>query len=241
MSNPLVLDYLLTHSLADLFAEHGVRASISTANPYKASFNYDQIAARNDDPLAAQCRGLVLTTADATPFPTSGPCGELFVLARPMDRFFNLGHGPGGSAVVSDDELSHPDARVYEKLDGTLCIVYYDPFLPVGRDDRGSPAEYGDWCVATRSVADADRVIDGFGDHTFRSLFEEALVDAGTTWRELTESLDIRTTYCFELTSPRAGSGVVAYDQNKVWLLASTMRDESSPSRYRPPSSRSPR
>jgi len=226
MSNPLVLDYLRTHSLADLFADHGVRASVSAANPYKASFNYDQIASRNEDPLAAQCRGLVLTTANATPFPTEGPCGELFVLARPMDRFFNLGHGPGGSADVTDADLEHPDARVYEKLDGTLCILYYDPFLPVGDVDVNG--EYGDWCVATRSVADADRVIDGFGDHTFRSLFEEALIDAGTTWLELTEQLDTRVTYCFELTSPRAGSGVVAYDQNAVWLLAARARDDGA-------------
>ena len=222
MSNPLVLDYLLTHSLADLFADHGVRASISAANPYKASFNYDQIAARNDDEFAAQCRGLVLTTADATPFPTSGPCGELFVLARPMDRFFNLGHGPGGSAVVSDDELSHPDARVYEKLAGTLCIVYFDPFIPNQGElgDPSNPASYGDWCVATRSVADADRVIDGFGDRTFRSLFERALRDAGSSWTEITNQLSRHFTYCFELTSPRAGSGVVSYEDDKAWLLA---------------------
>jgi len=243
MANPLVLDYLRTHSLVDLFAEHGVRASVSPAHPYKASFNYDQIAARNDDPLAAQCRGLVLTTADATPFPTTTPPGEVFVLARPMDRFFNLGHGPDGSADVVDADLSHPDARVYEKLDGTLCILYYDPFLLVRPAAKmgclESQAVYGDWCVATRSVPDADRVIDGFGDHTFRSLFEQAIdnnaarsmiagqVPEGVprTFGEFTRPLDQRLTYCFELTSPRAGSGVVSYDEDEIWLLAVRERD----------------
>lgn len=227
MASPLVLTYLRDHSVADLFADHGVRVSVASTNPYKASLNYDQIAARNDDDLAAQCRGLVLATIDGSPFPTDGPCGELQVLARPMDRFFNLGHGPGGSSTIEDDDLIHPDARVYEKLDGTLCIVYNDPHVPNQGElgDPGNPASYGAWCVATRSVPDADRVIDGFGDHTFRSLFGQALVAAGITWAELTSRLDPRLTYCFELTSPRAGSGVVSYDADHVWLLAVRDRD----------------
>lgn len=225
MTSPLVLTYLRDHSLAELFAEHGVRVSLASGpSSYKASFNYDQIAARNDDPIAAQCRGLVLATIDGTPFPQSGPCGDLIVLARPMDRFFNLGHGPGGSADVRDEDLAHPDARVYEKLDGTLCIVYFDMFRQVSPGNTLGCVQiapvYGGWCVATRSVPDADRVIDGFGDHTFRSLFEQALEDNGRTFAELTSQLSPRYTYCFELTSPRAGSGVVSQDRNHTWLLA---------------------
>ena len=177
MTSPRVLTYLRDHSVAELFAEHGVRVSVATANPYKASLNYDQLTARNNDPLASQCRGLVLATIDGTPFPTDGPCGDLMVLARPMDRFFNLGHGPDGSADIIDEDLAHPDARVYEKLDGMLCIMYYDPHAPNQGElgDPSNPASYGAWCVATRSVPDADRVVDGFGDHTFRSLFEHAI------------------------------------------------------------------
>lgn len=235
MTSPRVLAYLRDHSVAELFAEHGVRVSVATANPYKASLNYDQLTARNNDPLASQCRGLVLATIDGTPFPTDGPCGDLMVLARPMDRFFNLGHGPDGSADIIDEDLAHSDARVYEKLDGTLCIVYYDPHAPNQGElgDPSNPASYGAWCVATRSVPDADRVVDGFGDHTFRSLFEHAIRNRvhrsmfggliegdGLSFAEFTSALDRNFTYCFELTSPRAGSGVVSYEDDKAWLLA---------------------
>ena len=202
---PLVLDFLATRSAADLMAEHGVRLALGT-RPLKASLNYDQIAARDDDPLACQCRGLVVGRPDGSPIPSDGPVGPLAVFARPMDRFFNLGQG-AAHAVTSDD-LAHPGARVMEKVDGTLCIVYHDPAAGV-------------WCVATRSVPDADRSVDGFGDHTFASLFKTALRDhLGLTWGHFTARLDPAWTYCFELTSPRAGSGVVRYDEHRVHLLA---------------------
>jgi hypothetical protein len=207
MSLPLVVEYLRTHSIADLFTEHGVRLSPSPARPYKASLNYDQIAARNDDALAAECRGLVLSTADGTPITSAGIVGDLVVLARPMDRFFNLGQGC--AHVVDDALLAHPGTRVFEKLDGTLCIVYFDTIA-------------GEWCVATRSVPDADRTVDGFADHTFRSLFEVAVNDGlGMSWAHFTSLLGRPYTYCFELTSPRAGSGVVNYgDEHRLHLLA---------------------
>lgn len=205
-----VLEYLITHSIADLMAEHGVRLSPGT-RPYKASLNYDQIAARDADPLAQQCRGLVLGTLDGSPIPTEGPVGRLRVLARPMDRFFNLGQG--AAHPVADGALLHPEARIWEKVDGTLCIVYFDPIAD-------------EWSVATRSVPDADRPVDGFGDHTFRSLFELAVREhLGVTWGEFTSWLRPETTYCFELASPRSGSGVVRYDAHQVHLLALRMRD----------------
>lgn len=212
MSRPLVLDYLLTRSLDDLMADHGVRLSPGTATPYKASANYDQIAARDTDPLACECRGLVLGKTDGSPIPLQGPVGHLEVFARPMDRFFNLGQG--AAAPFDDGDLLHAEARVMEKVDGTLCIVYRDPVAD-------------GWCVATRSVPDADRPVDGFGDYTFRSLFELASrLHLRLPWGHFTAALDRRLTYCFELTSPRAGSGVVQYDDHRLHLLA--VRDTGS-------------
>ena len=197
MNAPLVIEYLRTHSAAELFAEHGVRVSPSKTRTYKASLNYDQIQARNDDPLACECRGLVVATRDGSPVPMDGPCGDLVVLARPMDRFFN--HGQGAAHVVTDEELR--DAVVYEKLDGTLCIVYYDPLYTSSVNPR-----LNGWCVATRSVPDADEPVDGFRDATFRSLFESAVVATyDDTWVDFCAKLNPAMTYCFELCSPRAG------------------------------------
>ena len=59
----LVQEYLMTKTLGQLAAEHGVYASFSKSG-HKASFNYDQIEAKENDPLANQCRGLILATHD---------------------------------------------------------------------------------------------------------------------------------------------------------------------------------
>lgn len=208
---PLVVEYLRTHSVADLMTDHGVRLSRATARPYKASLNYDQIAAKDSDPLAQECRGLVLATVDGSPIPLEGVVGDLVVLARPMDRFFNLGQR--AAHEVTDDALQDPEARIWEKVDGTLCIVYFDTYAD-------------EWCVATRAVPDADRLIDGFGDHTFRSLFEEALAQRRWDFKGVMSLFGTDSTYCFELTSPRAGSGVVKYEREDIHLLA--VRDKNT-------------
>lgn len=206
MSAPLVLEYLRDHSIADLYAAHGVKVAPARGAPYKASLNYDQLAARDDDPLACECRGLILATYDGSPIPTEGPVGELSVLARPMDRFFNFGQG--AAHPVDDDALLHHETRVMEKVDGTLCIVYYDHLADL-------------WCVATRSVPEADLPVDGFGDHTFRSLFQlAAQTHLGVDFDQLCLYFDPERTYCFELCSPRSGSGVVHNVDERLHLLA---------------------
>ena len=58
----LVQDFLRTGSLASLHTVHGVKCRIAG---HKASFNYDQINARDSDELAQQCRGLILANGEA--------------------------------------------------------------------------------------------------------------------------------------------------------------------------------
>ncbi len=200
-NEPLVVEYLRTHSAADLLAAHGVKLSSGTRG-YKASLNYDQLQAKDSDPLACECRGLILATPDGRPLPTDGVVGETIVMARPMDRFFN--HGAGAAPAV---DIEHPESRVFEKLDGTLCIVYWDQHAR-------------EWCVATRAVCDADRTIDGFGEHTFRTLFEHALREhVGLSFDAFTEKLFSLWTYCFELTTPQ-NRIVVDNRESKVHCLA---------------------
>ena len=208
----LVQEYLETHSFGDLAREHGVYASFSKSG-HKFSLNYDQIEAKESNPLAQECRGLILSAVDGKPYswnPT--PDGKLSrddivpgqtrILAYPMKRFFN--HGQGSAA---DIDWSDPKLAVLEKLDGTLCIVYYDPFT-------------ASWCVATRSVPEADLLMDN-GIYTFRTLFEKAVVettgyDFNTVFSRL---LKHECTYCFELTTPY-NRIVVEYPKCGVTLLA---------------------
>src|SRR6478609_5767270 len=111
MSRLLVQQFLREGgSPEQLLASHGVRAKAYNG---KVSFVYDQLAARNDDPLACQCRGLVLRE------------GSWEILARPFDRFFNHGQAEAAS-------IDWATARFEEKLDGTLLIVYWDPLAGAG-------------------------------------------------------------------------------------------------------------
>lgn len=206
----LVQEYLETHSFADLAKDHGVYASFSKSG-HKWSLNYDQIEAKEADPLAQECRGLILACEDGRvlrpevnglqlPADNVIP-GKTKILAYPMKRFFN--HGQGSAADIN---WSDPYLAVMEKLDGTLCIVYYDSFI-----DK--------WCVATRAVPEADLIMDN-GIFTFRTLFEKAFKETtNISFDDFSKKLDKDFTYCFELTTPY-NRIVVYYPQCKITLLA---------------------
>lgn len=207
----LVQKYLENNSFGNLARDHGVYASFSKSG-HKFSLNYDQIEAKESDPLAQECRGLVLSLEDGSPiFGQVGPDGKINrdgiepgktkILAYPMRRFFNAGQGACANVNWNDPNLS-----IMEKLDGTLIILYYDPFTHA-------------WCAATRSVPEADLLMDN-GIYTFRTLFEKALKETcGLSFNDYTDKLDRYITYCFELTTP-LNRIVVKYEDYKVTLLA---------------------
>jgi hypothetical protein len=208
----LVQEYLKTKTFGELAREHGVYASFSKAG-HKWSMNYDQIEARESDPLSQQCRGLILATNTGASLTAQAKevngrlnydhiCpGETMIIANPMTRFFN--HGQGSAAEINWHD---PSLRVMEKLDGTLAIVYYDVFI-------------NQWCVATRSVPEADIPLDN-GLFTFRTLFEKSVTDSlNMSFSDLTKKLNPWMTYCFELTTPY-NRIVVQYESCSVTLLA---------------------
>lgn len=68
---------------------------------------YDQINSPMGDPLAQQCRGIILDEAD-----------DWKIVSYPYHKFFN--HGEGHAAEIDWDT-----ARVYEKLDGSIMTLYH--------------------------------------------------------------------------------------------------------------------
>src|SRR6185312_1760736 len=96
----LVQEYLKNHSLKQLQEDHGVYASFAKSGQ-QASFNYDQIEAKESDPLSQECRGLVLSAIDGQSFLPQAieingklnydhiVMGETKILALGMKRFFN--------------------------------------------------------------------------------------------------------------------------------------------------------
>lgn len=214
----LIQKYLENNTFEQLATDHGVYASFSKSG-HKFSINYDQIEARNDDPLSQECRGLILCAENGKSFLSDAIeindrlsynhiCpGKTKILAYPMRRFFNHGQGSAANIDWNDKGIS-----VLEKMDGTLCILYFDSII-------------SKWCVATRSVPEADLFMDN-GIFTFRTLFEKALQETcGMTFDTYVQNLDVNITYCFELTTPY-NRIIVKYYSNRVTLLAA--RDISS-------------
>ena len=223
---PLVIEYLRTHTFQQLEDEHGVCARPSASGD-KFSLNYDQILAKSGDQVAEQCRGMVIRV-DRFDFSQCGPnwqkeipwkdavVGDTTVLAWPMCRFYNFGD-PAVAAV----NWSDPGLRVYEKVDGTCIICYWDPL-------------HGKWHAATRSVPEADLPIRGddleIGSMTFAQLFLKALVanreeasgkpvDWAVDGPDKVVHLSKECTYVFELVS-RHNQVVIDYPEPRVYLLA---------------------
>lgn len=204
----LVQQFLLNNSLANLEIQHGVYASVSK-NKRKISLNYDMIEAKDSDFLSQDCRGIILSKIDDSEFETlpgsklnkEAIVGNTKVVAFGFKRFFNYGQGASANIDWNDPNLS-----ILEKLDGTLCQLYYDNFQK-------------QWHVATRSVPEADLLMDN-NIYTFRTLFEKALLEtAGLSFEEYTSNLNKDITYCFELTSPY-NRIVVNYKDCRITLLA---------------------
>ena len=203
-------EFLECHSFGDLAKQHGVYASFNKTGQL-FSLNYDMIESKEDDLLAQECRGLVLALEDGSTVLATGCTqfatregtipGKTRILCYGLKRFFNLGQGSAANIDWNDSGLN-----VLEKLDGTLCQVWYNPFDNI-------------WNVATRSVPEADLLMDN-GIFTFRTLFEKALFDTtGLSFEEYTSKLDKEITYCFELTTPY-NRIVVYYPDNRITLLA---------------------
>lgn len=221
---PLALQFLTTHSFQDLEDVHGICSRVN-ATFDKVSLNYDQILSKSGDPVVAQCRGLVIRPRDISflklPDWKSRIVGAADVIARPMDRFYNRGDTNAAPVNWSDKNL-----RVYEKLDGTMIVLYWD-----GLHNR--------WHAGTRSVSEADLPIQKenlqIGDMTFSGLFWHSLWDtlcelgyvdphapaegAYDAVKDFLNELNKENTYVFELTGPH-NRVVVKYDKKRVYLLA---------------------
>jgi hypothetical protein len=213
---PLVKSYLKNRSFQDLENDHGVCARPSACGT-KFSLNYDSLIAKNGDPLSEQCRGMIIRPRSKQ---VDGDwknvqVGDVDVVAWPMCRFYNH-----GDPAAANPDWSDPGLRVYEKVDGTCIILYWD-------------SQQNRWHAATRSVPEADLPINAnsleIGNMTFSELFLNALIE---TRKEISGCIDWHVdgpdkivhlnkelTYVFELVS-RHNQIVVDYPDPRVYLLA---------------------
>lgn len=190
---------LLGKTPRQIHEEHGIDFGFYGS---KVSLNYNQIESKSSDALASECRGIVICNKDAKPLEFDSPITDPIILARPFPRFFNLGDPNAYSQNIHMDDLA------YVKYDGTLIIVYYDDVVRK------------EWCVATRSVPEANqRINHDFYNGSFRDLFEQILRTKGIPFDELTQRLSVKHTYAFELVS-EYNKQVCEYPKPDIFLLA---------------------
>lgn len=133
-----------------------------------------------------------------------------------MKRFFNYGQEMAAPVKVSSK------IKFYEKLDGTLCILYWDSELQKA-------------CVGTRSMPDADIPINGFVNQTFSNLFWKTYNNTCARSGKITSFWNLpelrRYTYCFEFCIPE-NQVVVRYNDYTVYLIF--VRDNVDGKEYDP-------
>ena len=159
-------DFLLNGgSLAELYSRFHIGVRRHGAYDNLVQLKYSQIESPMAEEVVQCCRGIILDEDN-----------DWAVVAWPFNKFFN--HGEALAAVIDWNT-----ARVQEKLDGSLLLMY--------RYDNG-------WHVATTGVPDASGAV-GCSGMTFAQLFWEA-------WEKqqfrYPIGLDDCFTFMFELTSP---------------------------------------
>lgn len=142
------------------------------------------------DELYDDLRGLILSWDSKT------------VYSRPFSRFYNF----------NETDISHfTDFVTYQKLDGTLSIVWYHPLKQ-------------QWFFSTRKSAYATS-INNFTEKPFRELMLTCMgLDPYTTDNKFTEicnqaGFDPHVTYMFESISPE-NTVVTPYEKYESYLIA---------------------
>ena len=202
MKTLLVQNYLRSgKTLEDLVVEHGVYNKITNG---KIALSYDQLEAKNTDPIACECRGLVLEE------------NTYNIVACPMFRFFNDGQV---DLIPKDFDLK--TAKFLEKMDGTLAIVYFykDKWF-IGTRSR---------CEADVNIDSLDITFSGLFDMAVREMWTKnqvAFINSHSLNQNIQTFMNsfykkdiLNYTFCFEITSPY-NRIVCKYDNIELTLLA---------------------
>jgi len=173
-----VQEYLKKHGIEKLKEEYSIGV---TDYDDRVVLNYNQIDSPRFEAICEECRALILKKNR-----------KWDVLGRSFDRFYNLGEGEGWK------DFPIAQARIDEKLDGSLITVYHD-------DEK--------WCVATRKMAFAEGKT--YIGCTFAELFDKAVTPK--FWNFL-EHTGTQMCFTFELTSP-VNRVVTPYEDTSATLI----------------------
>ena len=166
-------------TVSDIESKYFIKTRRHGKYPNLVLFKYDQISSPMGDPLVQEARGIILDEAN-----------NWAVVARPFDKFFNAEEGYAA-------EIDWSTARFFEKLDGSICTVYYYG---------------GEWHVATSGTPDAASQVNDYG-FSFAELFWKVFYANGYKVPE-----DKNVCLMFELMTPY-NRVVVRHDFNRLVLI----------------------
>ena len=132
-------------TLDGLATELGIKAKRHQTHSNLVLLKYNQIESPMSSPIVQECRGIILDEAD-----------DWNVVARAFDKFFNYGEGHAA-------EINWQTARVQEKVDGSLCLVFFYK---------------REWHVATTGTPDASGDVNASGK-SFADYFWDTLNECG--------------------------------------------------------------
>ncbi len=176
-----VIEYIKNNGLESLNTDFGI--DIKEYDDLIV-LNYNQINSPKTHPVVMECRALILDK-------------QYNVVSRSFDRFFNLGE--------VNTKLDLDNSVVYEKADGSLINIYFNPY-----DYR--------WEISTRKSAYAEV------PHTTGGTFREKVLEAlGLTEEEFQFCCNIilgeGITYIFEFIG-YINRHVTQYSKNELVFLA---------------------
>lgn len=168
-------------TLDSLAAKYAIKVKPHPRFPNLVQLKYNQIDSPMGNELVQECRGPILDTA-----------ADFRYIARPFDKFFN--HGEGHAKPID-----WKSARVQEKLDGSLMILYFFD---------------SEWHVASSGTPDAGGEVNNANGTTFKGLFWQTFEQMGY----ITNQMDPSRTYMFELMT-KYNRVVVAHAEPKLVLI----------------------
>ena len=176
---------------AGLLDQYAIKAVRHRTRPNLVLFKYDQIGSPFREPVVQSARGTILDESD-----------NWRVISRPFDKFFN--HGEGLAATID-----WSTARVLEKLDGSLCCLYfYD----------------GEWRVQTSGTPDAAGAVGGL-NLSFGDLFWQVFREMGLSLPPILKSnAQHEHTFMFELMTPY-NRVVVRHRERRLALIGVRHRE----------------
>ncbi|MEA5472239.1 RNA ligase [Spirulina sp. 06S082] len=173
-----LIEYLRDRGLENLCHQYHIKANRHHQYPNLVCLKYSQIESPMEEKIVQQSRGIILDEEK-----------DWEIVSYSYNKFFNYGEP---NAV----EIDWNHATVYDKLDGSLMVLYY-------YDDQ--------WRVQSSGTPDATGKVNGF-PFTFAKLFWQV-------WQELGYTLPKETEYCFsfELMTPY-NRIVVKQESNQLTL-----------------------